>query len=260
MKGVLPWVSTVRVAETYRKGRAFLCGDSAHLMPPWGGFGANTGVQDAHNLAWKLAAVLKGSAGDALLDTYERERRPVALRVSSIAGGLSDTRGLMKVPSGLFGTLGLLWSMRRVLPYLRVGYGYASSAVVAERELCGPGTSALDGRPGTRVPHVWLSEGRSSLDVVGPGFTLFTGDSAKWSHPEASVHVLPSVAQKAFGIGAKGASLVRPDGFVVWRARGEVDRPIQRLDEIFDRVLARSPQARSALPGPILGSPRFHGV
>src|SRR5688572_92654 len=74
--GIDPWIAAAEVAECYRAGRVFLAGDAAHHMPPTGGFGLNTGVQDAHNLAWKLAAVLKGRAGPGLLDTYEAERRP----------------------------------------------------------------------------------------------------------------------------------------------------------------------------------------
>lgn len=66
------------MAERYRVGRAFLVGDSAHRFAPTAGFGMNTGIQDAHNLAWKLAAVLNGWAGEGLLDTYEQERAPVA--------------------------------------------------------------------------------------------------------------------------------------------------------------------------------------
>src|SRR5262249_17007451 len=72
-KGVRPWQSAVRLAERYRQGRVFLAGDAAHSMPPWGGFGANSAIQDAHNLAWKLALVLRGQAAPVLLDTYEAE-------------------------------------------------------------------------------------------------------------------------------------------------------------------------------------------
>ena len=70
----------MRVAERYRCGRVFLVGDAAHVMPPWGGFNGNTGIADAHNLAWKLAATLAGRAAPDLLDSYEPERRPVAVR------------------------------------------------------------------------------------------------------------------------------------------------------------------------------------
>ena len=74
----MPWKAEADVAERFRDGRVFLAGDAAHVMPPNGGFGGNTGVQDAQNLAWKLAMVLDGEAGPDLLSTYEQERRPVA--------------------------------------------------------------------------------------------------------------------------------------------------------------------------------------
>src|SRR5262249_28876182 len=115
--GALPWQSAVRIAERYQHGRVLLAGDAAHVMPPWGGFGANTRIQDAHNLAWKLAAVLAGRAGPPLLSTYEMERRPVALVVSEIAARMNDERGLMSIKPGL----GMLWSMRKVFPYLTMG-------------------------------------------------------------------------------------------------------------------------------------------
>ena len=80
--GAVPWVAAAQVAERYRGGRVFLAGDAAHHMPPTGGFGLNTGVQDVHNLAWKLAAVLHGWGGEALLDSYEDERLPYGRAVT----------------------------------------------------------------------------------------------------------------------------------------------------------------------------------
>ncbi|MCW5672914.1 MAG: FAD-dependent monooxygenase, partial [Hydrogenophaga sp.] len=91
--GVSPWQSAVRIAERYRQGRAFLAGDAAHSMSPWGGLGANTAIQDAHNLAWKLGLVLAGTAHESLLDTYEAERLPVGRAAGDIAGRLNGDRG-----------------------------------------------------------------------------------------------------------------------------------------------------------------------
>jgi len=76
IENVMPWKAAADLADRFRHGRVFIAGDAAHVMPPNGGFGGNTGVQDAHNLAWKLAMVLEGTAGAALLDSYEPERRP----------------------------------------------------------------------------------------------------------------------------------------------------------------------------------------
>ncbi|MFJ8188951.1 FAD-dependent oxidoreductase [Streptomyces sp. NPDC096094] len=87
--GRAPWHAAQRVARSYRSGRVLLAGDSAHEMSPTGAFGSNTGIQDAHNLAWKLAAVLEGWAGDGLLDTYDTERRPVAEATSARAAARS---------------------------------------------------------------------------------------------------------------------------------------------------------------------------
>ena len=76
--GVSPWEASAIVADRYRVGNVFLAGDAAHEMPPTGGFGLNTGVQDVHNLAWKIAAVLRGNADESLLDSYHDERQPLA--------------------------------------------------------------------------------------------------------------------------------------------------------------------------------------
>src|SRR5690349_16022156 len=96
--GAVPWVAAAQVAERYRDGRVFLAGDAAHHMPPTGGFGMNTGVQDAHNLAWKLAAVLEGWACPALLDTYDAERRPFGEFVTQQC--LETARSMGRGPQG----------------------------------------------------------------------------------------------------------------------------------------------------------------
>lgn len=100
--GVDPWVAAAQVAERYRHGRVFLAGDAAHHMPPTGGFGLNTGVQDVHNLAWKLAAVLHGWAEPALLDSYEVERLPYgrAITEQSLINSISMGRGELPDGSG----------------------------------------------------------------------------------------------------------------------------------------------------------------
>src|SRR4029434_6086921 len=95
--GLARWRSTSDVARRFAEGRICLAGDAAHLMPPNGGFGGNTGIQDAHNLAWKLALVLKGQAGPPLLDSYDQERRPVAER--TLAQALARLQAWFKDPS-----------------------------------------------------------------------------------------------------------------------------------------------------------------
>jgi putative polyketide hydroxylase len=258
LKGVLPWQSAVRVAERFQHGRIFLAGDAAHIMPPWGGFGANTGIQDAHNLAWKVAAVLHGHAGEALLRSYDIERQPVALAVANIAGDMNDARGLMNATS----TWRMLWKLRRAFPYFVVGYGYTSDAVATEDgPPPGPGTSDLKGRPGTRVPHIWLaSNGRrlSSLDAVGTRLTLFArAEGQRWiaalhgaarqlQVPVDTVTIGHDVSdvdarfEKAFGVRRDGAALVRPDGMVAWRARRLEGDPDESMRRLLEKLLARA--------------------
>lgn len=266
LKGALPWQSTVRVADGYQHGRVFLAGDAAHIMPPWGGFGANTGIQDAHNLAWKLAAVLGGHAGPELLATYDLERRPVARVVAEISGRMNDERGLIAIKSRL-GALGMLWNMRKIFPYLTMGYGYASPAVVLERGFRpGPGTAELRGRPGTRAPHVWLErEGQklSTLDLFGRSFVLLAGrEGAGWCEAAQAVAKRLGVRvetfqmgtqlqdpeglwHSAYGVKTDGAVLVRPDGIVVWRSKGKGTSPEDALTKVLAQVLVRSVKVTS---------------
>lgn len=266
LKGALPWQSTVRVAESYRHRRVFLAGDAAHVMPPWGGFGANTGIQDSHNLAWKLAEVLAGRAGSALLDTYDAERRPVGRTVANIAGDMNDERGLIRVRPWL----PMMWSMRRVFAYFTMGYGYSSAAVMLEPGAPpGPGSRDLRGRPGTRAPHLWLRrDGRqiSTLDLFGRAFVLLTGARGDaWADAGARIARRREMDLSSFRIGRDiedhtrrwataygvtetGACFIRPDGIVAWRSRCGAPSPDVVLNAVFDRVLGareRSEPARA---------------
>jgi putative polyketide hydroxylase len=230
--GVSPWQSAVRIAERYRQGRVFLAGDAAHSMPPWGGLGANTAIQDAHNLAWKLALVLAGAAHGSLLDTYETERLPVGRAAGELSGRMNGDRGLIAIPRR-FGALRTLWAMRAIFPYMTMGYGYASPAVALEPGAPpGPGTSSLDGRPGTRTPHAWITRGAkriSTLDLVGGRFVLLAGpDGAAWCAAAEAVAKGLGVPirceriteHRALGLRRDGALLARPDGIVAWRSSG----------------------------------------
>jgi putative polyketide hydroxylase len=217
IRGILPWEPSVRVAERLRQGRVFLAGDAAHQMAPWGGQGANTGIADVHNLAWKLAHVLDGRAGAGLLDSYDVERQPVGERAAEESAQLGDEHGLLGAMQGMpFGPDKLLW----VLGY---DHAYRSAAIVADGD---PSSSpvVLDGRPGTRVPHAWITRDGarlSTLDLVARDFVLLTAGDA-WTTAAAAanvaLHRVDSVAGP-LGLGDGGALLVRPDGFVAWRAR-----------------------------------------
>ena len=277
IKGALPWQSTVRVAEGFQHGRVFLAGDAAHVMPPWGGFGANTGIQDAHNLAWKLAAVLAGAAGPELLATYDGERRPVGRAVAELSGSMNHAQGLISPKVGA-GPWAMLWGMRKVFPYMTMGYGYASSAVVLERGAPpGPGTTDLRGRPGTRAPHVWLTRDGvrlSSLDLLGRGFVLLAGaEATAWRQaaealaPRLGIRLealqVGSSALKdperrwhpAYGVKPRGAVLVRPDGIVAWRSKGPASAPEETLARVLAQLLSRPEAARPQRAHGVEGSP-----
>jgi 2-polyprenyl-6-methoxyphenol hydroxylase-like FAD-dependent oxidoreductase len=208
IENVQPWSASADSAERYQDGRIFLAGDAAHQMPPNGGFGGNTGVADAHNLAWKLAFVLRGDAAPALLDTYDAERRPVGAFTAEQA----YTRYVVRLAPEL--------KSDDLTPYvddppITLGRRYRSPAILEERGDDAPHEHprAGTGRPGFRAPHVDLG-GRSTLDLFGRDFVLLSA-SGDW--PDA-VRVDEAVAER-YGIGLEGASLVRPDGYVAWRTR-----------------------------------------
>lgn len=262
---VLPWDSAVRVAEILQKGRVFLAGDAAHQMPPWRGQGANSGVADVHNLSWKLAAVLNGQATATLLETYDTERLPVGRVVAEESGAAADEHGMLS-----YGLWTLLRSLGRTPLILGYGYSYDSRAIISES------TSQifrmpwfftawlldLNGRPGTRAPHLWLQhEGRrvSTLDMCGKRFTLLAGDDGSaWRDATSKTATLLNVDIVAFcigpsgdlidskeqweslaGISSNGALLLRPDGFVAWRAYKQPDKLDETLGEILKQVLCR---------------------
>src|SRR4051812_49973328 len=147
---IAPWQAEANCAERLQAGRVFLAGDAAHVVPPNGGFGGNTGVQDALNLAWKLAAVVKGDAGPALLDTYEAERLPLCELMVRQAYTRYATR---VVPER--GTDGV----QPQIPDIELEIGGVMRSAAIQREEGDDGAlhlppSALAGRPGTRAPHV----------------------------------------------------------------------------------------------------------
>ncbi|HEX7322924.1 MAG TPA: FAD-dependent monooxygenase [Mycobacterium sp.] len=262
---VVPWQPYERVANQFRSGRVFLVGDSAHTMPPLKGGGANTAIESANNLAWKLAAVLNGTAGQDLLDTYHAERYPVgcfSARQSLTGPGISWLRLADTGP-------GLPADEERPLFYMIAGYRYRSTAVVAEQPASVSPDAVqlveeeqLHGEPGTRVPHAWVLRGGeriSTLDLLGTGFTLFTGSNAAgWRAAADSVSASLGVSIDVHGIGPDGpirdidagwaaltglsgnaALLIRPDGFVGWRADALPGAPAADLHRVLSRILSR---------------------
>jgi 2-polyprenyl-6-methoxyphenol hydroxylase-like FAD-dependent oxidoreductase len=233
---VANWRAEANWAERLRERHVFLAGDAAHVVPPNGGFGGNTGVQDALNLAWKLAAVIKGEARPALLDSYEAERLPLSKLMVQQAYTRYATR---VVPER--GTEGVEPPVPDI--ELEIGLVSRSSAIVAEDGDDGVlhlPPSALDGRPGTRAPHVVLADGRSTLDLFGSEFVVLrpAGDDADdWAPPGATAHVVDADGfAEVYGLSAGGAMLVRPDGVVAWRARAAAER--EQLERALATALA----------------------
>jgi 2-polyprenyl-6-methoxyphenol hydroxylase-like FAD-dependent oxidoreductase len=269
--GVAPWTAAAQVAERFRGGRVFLAGDAAHHMPPTGGFGLNTGVQDVQNLAWKIAAVVHGWAGAALLDSYDAERRPFgeaitaqALANSSAMGRVASADGTLEAaPSGMRARPEFLNEIGMIF-----GAHYESSAVVPDGtklpEVANPVTDHVPvARPGSRAPHVWLErDGRrlSTIDLFGRGFVLLAGPDGKaWRDGGRAAATTLGVPLEAFTVGGgdgladvdgswpaaygverDGAVLVRPDGHVGWRRRSSCPDPSGELERALRSMLGRA--------------------
>jgi hypothetical protein len=235
--GCTRWRSTSDVARRFQDGRVFLIGDAAHLMPPNGGFGGNTGFQDAHNLAWKLALVLDGAAGGGLLETYEPERKPAAKFTVEQAYTRYVTRTATYLGKTDFEPLANDFN-------IELGCIYHSPGVIADEDEAKEHDDPRQtlGRPGSRAPHLWVErDGQrlSTLDLFGRGFVLLAGpEGAAWCEAAGGVASrFDKLALDAYCVGGKatpdpdrrfcaaygltptGASLVRPDGVVGWRAR-----------------------------------------
>lgn len=234
------------VAEKFSVGRVFLAGDSAHLFTPTGGLGYNTGIEDAANLAWKLEAMVKGVAGDALGASYEAERRPAALRNTAFARGFADSIGNVQMPAVAHETgaagdaaraavgdyLKFHATAEFVIPGVHLGTRYeASPLLTTEAGAASPDTANLYvpcARPGHRAPHVWLADGGSLYDRFGPGFTLLCIGEAGVDIERDDAYLkaaamLPGltvvqVAEAAVAELYKAAFvLIRPDQHVAWR-------------------------------------------
>jgi hypothetical protein len=227
----------------------------------------NTGVQDAQNLVWKLAAVLKGQAGEGLLDTYDAERRPLAMMTTtaSLENSLSMGRtarqdGARVARPEFLNEQGLIF-----------GASYESRAVIPDGSpppaIDDPVTQyAPSARPGSRAPHVWLEraggqggERVSTIDLFGTGFVLLTGPeggawieaAARLASPDWPGLVAHRIGggdfadpegrwREVYGVDPDGAVLVRPDGHVGWRGRAGADDPARTLENALDRILGRA--------------------
>ncbi|MEY2229061.1 FAD-dependent monooxygenase [Streptomyces sp. BF23-19] len=274
---VLPWRIRASVASRFSDGRVFLAGDAAHAVPPLGAFGMNTGIADAHNLAWKLALVLRDQAAPDLLDTYDAERRPVgALAVEQARLRLADPRLHWDASPALAAERARAGVVNS--PVVHLGYRYDSTAIidpVADLPSREDITLDLDGAPGSRVPHLWVTRDGakiSTLDLVRSRFTVLAGPrGAAWiqaatgaadrlglelgaelitADPEAGRDaVLDPEGQwpAAAGIVPGGALLIRPDGFVAWRA-ADPAHPQRDLEQALIQLLGLETEATSAPP------------
>jgi len=232
------------VAERYQRGRVFIAGDAAHLFTPTGGLGYNTAVGDAVNLGWKLAAVVKGQAHPALLDSYGQERRPIGLRNTAYAREFADSVGLFEVTAELEaeGAAGdaLRAQAREVLgahvrrefniPGVTFGERVDASPIVFGDPARAPSDQANayhpSTEPGGRLPHRWLDGERSLYDLLGFEWTVLApthalADATRLADAGRAagldVAVLGLAADEAGDLLADGLLLVRPDQVIAWR-------------------------------------------
>src|SRR6185437_6885425 len=224
------------------QGRIFLAGDAAHVMPPFAALGANTGIQDVHNLAWKLALVMGGRAGLELLDSYHAERHPAAWFAARQS--LARTPNLREMQTTSADGTPLADPLA-----LTLGFQYLAGAVIGDGSTADIHHLDLCGQPGTRLPHRWLpGRHRSTLDLAGRGMTLIIGTDGKaWadaaaalSEPGLGVGQVDLAAWgAAVGTGNGGALLVRPDQVVAWRHRGPAADPSAELSMALGRLLSQ---------------------
>ena len=253
-----PWLARSLIADRYRHGRVFLAGDACHLHPPFGGFGMNMGIGDGVDLGWKLAATLQGWGGDGLLDSYERERRPVHQRTMDEAAANYATVGNELVRPGMeedgpqgdavrravgdailaskgreFSTLGLV-----------LGADYYGSPIVVPDGTEPPLRDVLryvpSASPGCLAPHLWLADGSSLYDHFGLDFTLLAmlADAGPAGLIEAAaarlgipLTVVAPADRRLYGLYRRNFVLIRPDQHVAWR--GDV---LADLEPLLGRV------------------------
>jgi len=243
LKSIVPWARNELVLDQFSIGRCFVAGDAAHQLSPTGAYGMTTGMAEAIDLGWKLGAVVEGWGAQGLLDSYDLERRPVAVRNaqrgtvnfnrmrSAITGELARADGeseetvAQRVGRALRTNMSEEWESMGI----HLGYSYGSSPIVCAGDEpephAHPAHYVQSSRPGARAPHIWLDEGKSTLDLFGEGFTLlaFTPDIDTDGAARAArlrgvpLRIVEVENSEAAALYEKAMVLVRPDGHVAWR-------------------------------------------
>lgn len=257
---VRPWTGHCVVAQRYQQGRVFLVGDAAHLNWPAGGFGMNTGIGDAVDIGWKLAAVLQGWGGPHLLDSYTAERKPIAMINVNEAAEMRasfdhQTPFAPKIEEDSEEGTQLREKARAAIMRTRakefqhdsagieLGYRYENSPILIADGTPPPpldhGHYVPSTWPGSRAPHVWLKDGRSTLDLFGKGFVLvaftegptssFTDAAQRAGVPLEMIGMDDKQVREIY---ERNFVLVRPDGHVAWRGNAIPDN----TNEIIDKV------------------------
>ena len=253
------------VAERFQQGRVFIAGDAAHLFTPTGGLGYNTAVEDAVNLGWKLAAVLRDQAGPGLLESYEAERRPLAQRNTGYARHFADSVGLFVAEPVLEEASAAGEAARAQaaahfdrharlefnIPGVTFGGRYDASPVIVRDGSTpppdAPNTYVPSACPGGRPPHAWLADGRSLYDALGPEWTLLhlgdlDGDTQGFEqaarHCGVRLDVVHLNDEALAALYEAPLALIRPDQVVAWRGHSDAD-----AQAVWAQVLALNPRA-----------------
>jgi 2-polyprenyl-6-methoxyphenol hydroxylase-like FAD-dependent oxidoreductase len=241
---VLPWERRRVVAERFSEGRVLLAGDAAHQMSPTGGFGMNTGIQEAVDAGWKLAAVIQGWGGPTMLASYDLERRPVAQMIVDEAARNFNQFARLPKGEGIDTDTATGAALRRaiaeaihaerfdreyVMEGVPLGYRLDGSPIVVPDGTPAPPFEVMTyrptARPGHRAPHGWIDHERSMIDFYGHGYTLIRFDPRAATAPlqtaarERGVPIaVVDVPDKTIArLYERALVLVRPDGFVAWR-------------------------------------------
>jgi hypothetical protein len=262
---------SMMVSDQLRKGRLLLAGDAAHQVPPFGGFGLNTGIQSAHNLAWKLAAVVRGEAPATLLDTYDTERREVAKRVCDFgrtnAAYIEQMMTAVREAKSTEEKRAIVTNSRQYGNWwgLDLGVHYEGSGAFVHDSVAPPTVESpvIDyiphAKPGYRAPHFWAMQGAarvSSIALFEGAFVLLAAPAGQlWITAARDPALVPAIKAyrvatdgdlipevdfpALYGLSASGAVLVRPDGHVAFRSVAMVEDPANTLRDVLDRILCR---------------------